>query len=150
MSRQRAAVLKGHHRIGAPKVDRKRSLSGKMKVLFVLGGLNLSHGHLDKELRLRGLAMDRLRRLVFSFYREDPEIEAELEPLRDCRMSRSWGSIRIECIDGQHLEEVSGLMTHLRRPLLAMGLGRQIVLRVPGRPQRTYPMQVPFHSDLLT
>ena len=94
--------------------------------------------------------MDRLRRLVFSFYREDPEIEAELEPLRDCRMSRSWGSIRIDCIDRQHLEEVSGLMAHLRRPLLAMGLGRQIVLRVPGRPQRTYPMQVPFHSDLLT
>ena len=121
-----------------------------MKVLFFLGGLNLSHGHLDKEFRLRGLAMDRLRRLVFSFYREDPEIEAELEPLRDCRMSRSWGCIRIECIDGKHLEEVSGLMTHLRRPLLAMGLGRQIVLRVPGRPQRTYPMQVPFHSDLLT
>jgi hypothetical protein len=121
-----------------------------MKVLFVLWGLNLSHGHVDKESRLRGLAMDRLRRLVFSFYREDPEIEAELEPLRDCRMSRSWGCIRIECIDGKHLEEVSGLMTHLRRPLLAMGLGRQIVLRVPGRPQRAYPMQVPFHSDLLT
>ena len=83
--------------------------------------------------------MDRLRRLVFSFYREDPEIEAELEPLRDCRMSRGWGCIRIECMDGKHLEEVSGLMSHLRRPLLAMGLGRQIVLRVPGRPQRAYP-----------
>ena len=53
-------------------------------------------------------------------------------------------------MDGKHLEEVSGLMSHLRRPLLAMGLGRQIVLRVPGRPQRAYPMQVPFHSDLLT
>ena len=48
--------------------------------------------------------MDRLRRLVFSFYREDPEIEAELEPLRDCRMSRSWGTIRVECVDAGHLE----------------------------------------------
>ena len=54
--------------------------------------------------------MDRLRRLVFSFYREDPEIEAELEPLRDCRMSRSWGTIRIECVDAQHLEEVLSLI----------------------------------------
>ena len=94
--------------------------------------------------------MDRLRRLVFSFYREEPQIEAELEPLRDCRMSRSWGSIRIECVDAQHLEEGSALLSYLRRPLAAMGLGRQIVLRVPGRPQRSYPMHVPFHSDLLT
>ena len=93
--------------------------------------------------------MDRLQRLVLSFYREDPSIEAELDPLLDCRMTRSWGSIRIECVDEEHLEEVSALLTHLRLPLAALGLGRQIVLRVPGSLQRTYPMHVPFHSDLL-
>ncbi len=92
--------------------------------------------------------MDRLQRLVLSFYREDSCIEAELEPLLDCRMSRSWGSIRIECVDQEHLEEVSALLKHLRPPLAALGLGRQIVLRVPGSLQRTYPMDVPFHSDL--
>ena len=92
--------------------------------------------------------MDRLQRLVLSFYREEPYIEAELEPLLDCRMSRSWGSIRIECVDQEHLEEVSALLKHLRPPLAALGLGRQIVLRVPGSLQRTYPMDVPFHSDL--
>jgi len=94
--------------------------------------------------------MDRLKSLVFSFYREDPDIQAVLEPLRTCRISRSWCCIRVECVDANHMEGVSGLLTHLRRPLSAMGLGRQIVLRVPGRPQRAYPMQVPFHSDLLT
>ena len=31
----------------------------------------------------------------------------------------------------------------------ALGLGRQIVLRVPGSLQRSYPMHVPFHSDQL-
>ena len=93
--------------------------------------------------------MDRLQRLVLSFYREDPRIEAELEPLLDCRMTRSWGSIRIECVDAEHLEEVSALLSHLRLPLAALGLGRQIVLRVPGSLQRSYPMHVPFHSDLL-
>ena len=31
-----------------------------------------------------------------------------------------------------------------------MGIGRQIVLRVPGSVQRTYPVHVPFPSDLLT
>ena len=94
--------------------------------------------------------MDRLQRLVWSFYREEPQLEAQLEPLRDCKLSRSWGSIRVECVDARHLEEVSALLALLRRPLAAMGLGRQIVLKVPGRLQRTYPMHVPFHSDLLT
>ena len=91
--------------------------------------------------------MDRLQRLIFSFYREDPRMEELLEPLRTCRMRRSWGSIRIECLDAAHLEQVSGLLMHLRLPLAALGLGRQIVLRVPGSMQRTYPMHVPFHSD---
>ena len=91
--------------------------------------------------------MDRLQQLIFSFYREDPLMEELLEPLRDCRMRRSWGSIRIECVDAAHLEQMSGLLVHLRLPLAALGLGRQIVLRGPGSLQRSYPMHVPFHSD---
>ena len=63
-------------------------------------------------------------------------------------MSRSWGTIRIECVDAQHLEEVSALLSHLRRPLVAMGLGRQIILRVPGRPQRCYPCA--FRSTVIS
>ena len=61
--------------------------------------------------------MDRLQQLIFSFYREDPLMEELLEPLRDCRMRRSWGSIRIECVDAAHLEQMSGLLVHLRLPL---------------------------------
>ena len=93
--------------------------------------------------------MDRLQQLIFSFYREDQHMEELLEPLRDCRIRRSWGSIRFECVDAVHLEQVSDLLMHLRLPLAALGLGRQIVLRVPGSLQRTYPMHVPFHSDQL-
>lgn len=101
-------------------------------------------------MRLGGLvAMDRLQQLIFSFYREDPELQDRLEPLRSCRMRRSWGSIRVECADAAHLELVSGLLGHLRLPLAALGLGRQIVLQVPGGRQRSYPMYVPFHSDQL-
>ena len=75
-------------------------------------------------MRLGGLAaMDRLQQLIFSFYREDPELQERLEPLRSCRMCRSWGSIRIECIDDAHLEELSGLVTDLRLPLAALGMG---------------------------
>ena len=36
---------------------------------------------------------------------------------------------KVEGVDAGHLEEVSALLSHLRRPLVAMGLGRQIVLR---------------------
>lgn len=93
--------------------------------------------------------MDRLQRLIWSFYREEPQLEASLEPLRDCRITRSWGSIRIECVDAAHLEEVSALVALLRRPLMALGLGRQIVLKTPRGHQRSYPVHVPFHSDML-
>ena len=55
--------------------------------------------------------MDRLQQLIFSFYREDPLMEELLEPLRDCRMRRSWGSIRIECVDAAPVS-----YTHLTLP----------------------------------
>jgi hypothetical protein len=93
--------------------------------------------------------MDRLQQLIFSFYREDSGVQSRLTPLRTCRMRRSWGSIRIECLDDAHLEEISDLLGYLRLPLAALGIGRQIVLRVPGSRQRAYPIHVPFHSDQL-
>ncbi len=92
--------------------------------------------------------MDRLQILVFSFYREEPLIKTALEPLRQCRMTRSWGTVRIECLDQQHLEEVCQLMKYLRVPLAELDLGKQIVLRVPGSLQKAFPMHAPFHSDL--
>lgn len=106
--------------------------------------------HGEIRMRLGGFrGMDRLQRLVFSFYREDPQMDAVLAPLRRCRMRRSWGRIRVDCADAAHLELVSGLLAHLRLPLAALGLGRQIVLRVPGGRERSYPMYLPFHSDQL-
>ncbi|MBE67935.1 MAG: hypothetical protein CL864_05690 [Cyanobium sp. SAT1300] len=93
--------------------------------------------------------MDRLQRLIFSFYREEPVIQQLLQPLHRCRMRRSWGSVRIECLDDAHLEEVSALLGYVREPLAALALGRQIVLRGSGSRQRCYPMHVPFHSDQL-
>ncbi len=93
--------------------------------------------------------MDRLQLLVFSFYREEDWIKAQLEPLKYCQFTRSWGSIRIECLDEEHLQEISQLLEYLKLPFEALGLGQQIVLRVKGRLQKTYPMHVSFHTDLL-
>ncbi len=93
--------------------------------------------------------MDRLQHLVFSFYRENQKIQQKLEPLRYCKMTRSWGSIRLECLDAEHLEVISSLLIYIRPPVAALGLARNIVLRTPGSLQRIYPVKVPFHSDLL-
>ena len=93
--------------------------------------------------------MDRLQRLIFSYYREEPALQQLLQPLHSCRMRRSWGSVRIECRDDGHLEDVSALLGYVREPLAALDLGRQIVLRGSGSRQRSYPMHVPFPSDQL-
>ncbi|QEY33149.1 hypothetical protein EVJ50_13805 [Synechococcus sp. RSCCF101] len=92
---------------------------------------------------------ERLQRLLFSFYREEPHLWDRLEPLQDCQFSRLWGVLRVHCVDGAHLEEVNALIDLLRAPILALGLARQIVLRAPGRPTRSYPVRVSLSPDLL-
>ena len=87
--------------------------------------------------RLELQRMDRLQQLIFLLSRRSPD--RGVGAVARCQMRRSWGSIRIECVDVEHLEQVSSLLVHLRLPLSALGLGRQIVLRVPGSLQRTYP-----------
>ncbi len=94
--------------------------------------------------------MDRLTWLVFSFYREDLQMSKALIPIKSCKMSRGFGVINIECIDAEHLEEVSTLIDLLRLPLAALRLARQIVLNAPGHNEQMYPIQMTTQSDLLT
>ncbi len=94
--------------------------------------------------------MDRLQILVFSFYREDILIQQELIPLRNCQLSRSWGSIRIKCLDEDHMEQMTKLLKYLKRPFAELKLGQQIVLQVNGGLQRIYPISNPLHKDLLS
>lgn len=93
--------------------------------------------------------MDRVSVALFSFYREDPELARRLDPLLACRLSRSWGTLRIECRDLPHREMVNGLIELLRPPLQALQLARQISLLVAGREPLTYPVTVPLPSSLL-
>ena len=93
------------------------------------------------------MAGDRLLRMVLSFYREDPAELARLEPLLDCRLSRGWSALRIDCCDRQQLEVVNGLIHLLRDPLDALQLVRQIRLTAPGMPERVYPVRLPLHRD---
>jgi hypothetical protein len=93
--------------------------------------------------------MDRVSVAIFSFYREDPELARRLDPLLACRLSRSWGTLRIECRDLPHREMVNGLIELLRPPLQALQLARQISLQVAGQEPLTYPVTVPLPSSLL-
>ncbi len=97
--------------------------------------------------------MSRLLDLIFSFYREEGEIKEALAPLSFCRLTRSWGSIRIECLDANHLEEITVLIVYLEKPLSALHLCRKIVLSAPGLKQRNYSVSVEqdyFHSQLFS
>ena len=93
--------------------------------------------------------MDRLQRLIFSYYREEPALQQLLQPLHSCRMRRSWGSVRVVRRHRARLVEGGALLCDLRAAWAALGLGRKIVLRGSGARQRSYPMHVPFHSDQL-
>ncbi len=93
--------------------------------------------------------MDRLSLAVFSFYREDPDLARRLDPLLACRLSRGWGSLRIECRDRTHRELINGLLDLLRPPLAALDLVREIRLLAPGCEPLVFPVSVPLPGSLL-
>jgi hypothetical protein len=86
---------------------------------------------------------------IWSFYREDPELARRLDPLLACRLSRGWGSLRIDCRDLAHREVVSALVPLLRPPLEALRLAREIRLLVAGLEPLVFPVCVPFSGSLL-
>ena len=93
------------------------------------------------------MAGERLLRAVLSFYREEADDLARLEPLLSCRLSRGWSALRIDCTDRLHLEQINELVPLLRAPLDALQLVRQIRLMAPGVSDRVYPVRVPQLHD---
>ncbi len=91
--------------------------------------------------------MNRVQVLIFSFYREEPQIIEELQPILHCVISRSWGAIRFECLDKKHLEQVSKLISYLRVPLAELAMAKQIILRAPGFLQTTFQIDVFSNTD---
>ncbi|MFO7627980.1 MAG: hypothetical protein R6W06_00390 [Prochlorococcaceae cyanobacterium] len=95
------------------------------------------------------MVSDRIMRMLLSFYREESALWPQLEPLHHCRFCRSWGVLRISCLDREHREEVNALLDLLRPPVLSLRLARQIMLLAPGLEPLTYPARVPITEDLL-
>ena len=101
-------------------------------------------------MRLGGnvFVMDRLKVLVFSFYREDEKIRLLLTPLHSTRMSREMGNIHIECLDARHLDEVIPLANYLKTPIELLKLGRNIVFQSVNCPNWKYSINVELDKNL--
>ena len=93
--------------------------------------------------------MDRVALAVWSFYREDPALARRLDPLLAARLSRGWGSLKVECRALAHRAIVCGVLDLLRPPLEALQLAREIRLLVPGEEPLVFPVTVPLPSSLL-
>ena len=93
------------------------------------------------------IRMDRLQKLIFSFYREDPHLQVLLQPLNTCRISRSRDFIFCDCLDSHHFEEVFKLTNYLIRPLALLGIGRTFVLRVMNLEERTFLIEINARDD---
>ncbi len=87
-----------------------------------------------------GRGMNKLHVLIFSFYREEPEIQKLLYPLHSCSLTRNWENICIDCLSSQHLKELSELLIYLEPPFELLGLAKQIILRAPGLSEQIFPI----------
>ncbi len=90
--------------------------------------------------------MDRLQKLVFSFYREDFLIQQKLKPLLNARMIRSRKSIVVECLDKNHYSALSFLIRYLVPPIAELNLGSEIVLSAPGPLKQHFRIHKSFNG----
>ncbi len=95
------------------------------------------------------MGMDRLQKLVFSFYREDLFMQKKLQPLLSCRMTRCKGNILIECLDKRHFLEVSQLIGLVSVPIAELSLCNELVLSAPGQIRHSFPINNSFHTEIL-
>ena len=93
--------------------------------------------------------MEKLKFLVFSYYREDPQIKKLLEPIHWCSFTRDWDSIHIECLNLQHYGEVVELLAFLEPPFALLGIAKKIILTAPGSIQNTFTIRLRSNIDLL-
>ncbi len=88
-------------------------------------------------------AASKLGPLIFSYYREEPTLLAYLEPLCNCRLSRAWFTLRIDCPDPATLRHLVSEIHLLREPVALLRLARRIRLRAPGQAAQWFPVRSP-------
>ncbi len=90
--------------------------------------------------------MDRFQVLIFSFYREDLDVEIALVPLLSNKISRVMGTINIECSDPDYFSRIILIANkYLKSPISLMKFGKHIVIYCSGSTHLKY--SVPAESD---
>ena len=79
-----------------------------------------------------------LIQLILDFYREDPDQYRSLAPLRQCRLSRQWGTLQIQCSDPGIAGALSSVIDLLREPIAQLRLARQLRILVRGGSAQTF------------
>ncbi len=83
-----------------------------------------------------------LTRLIFDFYREDPEELMALRSLGQCKLSRWWGAFRINCNDPETASNLIDAIDLLREPILQLRLAQNIKVMVNGKPVANFPVHI--------
>ena len=81
-----------------------------------------------------------LTQLILSFYREDQAQLQQLQPLRLCRLSRRWGTLRIHCSSQEAATALIEAIDVLREPILQLRLAQQIQISVNGKGSTAFPV----------
>jgi hypothetical protein len=73
-----------------------------------------------------------LTHLILSFYREEPAQLERLQPLGNCKLSRWWGTLRVDCPNYQTAEALLKAGELLREPIAQLRLAQRINILVKG------------------
>jgi len=88
-----------------------------------------------------------LTRLIFNFYRENPDELLALRGLGKCKLSRWWGTLRVNCADPKAASSLIEVIDLLREPIAQLRLAHQIRVMVNGKPMASFPVKVVRFSD---
>jgi hypothetical protein len=81
-----------------------------------------------------------LTRLLLSFYREEPIQLQQLRPIEQCKVSRRWGTLRIDCHTPQVAETLIQANDLLREPIAQLRLAHHVSILVRGNHIATLPI----------
>jgi hypothetical protein len=81
-----------------------------------------------------------LTQLILSFYREDHAQFEMLRPLRKCKVSRRWGTLKIDCESYETARTLIYGIDLLRDPVNQLRLAQQIKIIVNGKLVEAFPV----------
>lgn len=69
-----------------------------------------------------------LTKLIFDFYREDPEEARQIQELKRCKLSRRWGVLRIQCPNSAIAQSLAAASDILLEPVAQLRLAKEVRL----------------------